>query len=43
MTLYVDTSALLKRYVDRVARLPMPSATVDIDRPEDLLSVSTGD
>jgi len=35
--------ALLKRYVDRVARLPMPSATVDIDRPEDLLSVSTGD
>ncbi len=31
--------ALLKRHVDRVARLPMPSAAVDIDRPEDLLSI----
>lgn len=32
--------ALLKRYIDRVARLPMPSAAVDVDRPEDLLTVS---
>lgn len=32
--------ALLKRYIDRVARLPMLSAAVDIDRPEDLLTVS---
>lgn len=31
--------ALLKRHVDRVARLPMPSAAVDIDRPEDLLAI----
>ncbi len=30
---------LLKRYIDRVARLPMPSAAVDIDTPEDLLAI----
>lgn len=34
--------ALLKRYMDRVARLPMPSAAVDIDRPEDLLAIEPG-
>ncbi len=28
---------LLKRHVDRLVRLPMPSAEIDIDRPEDLL------
>ncbi len=33
--------ALLLRHVDRVARLRMPSAALDIDRPEDLLAVET--
>jgi molybdenum cofactor cytidylyltransferase len=33
---------LLKRYIDRVARLPMPSAAVDIDTPEDLLAIEPG-
>jgi molybdenum cofactor cytidylyltransferase len=28
---------LLQRHADRVVRLPMPSAELDIDRPEDLL------
>lgn len=32
---------LLQRYADRVARLRMPSAAVDIDRPEDLLAIET--
>jgi molybdenum cofactor cytidylyltransferase len=31
--------SLLQRHVDRVVRLPMPSAELDIDRPEDLLSL----
>lgn len=30
---------LLQRHVDRLARLTMPSAELDIDRPEDLLSL----
>jgi molybdenum cofactor cytidylyltransferase len=30
--------ALLHRYPDRVARVPMPSAAIDIDTPEDLLA-----
>ncbi len=30
---------LLQRHVDRLVRLPMPSAEVDIDRPEDLLAL----
>jgi molybdenum cofactor cytidylyltransferase len=30
---------LLQRHVDRLVRLPMPSAELDIDRPEDLLSL----
>jgi molybdenum cofactor cytidylyltransferase len=30
---------LLHRHVDRLARLPMPSAELDIDRPEDLLAL----
>jgi len=30
---------LLNRHVDRLVRLPMPSAALDIDRPEDLLAL----
>jgi molybdenum cofactor cytidylyltransferase len=30
---------LLQRHVDRLIRLPMPSAELDIDRPEDLLAL----
>lgn len=30
---------LLQRHVDRLVRLPMPSAEFDIDRPEDLLAL----
>jgi CTP:molybdopterin cytidylyltransferase MocA len=30
---------LLNRHVDRLIRLPMPSAELDIDRPEDLLAL----
>jgi molybdenum cofactor cytidylyltransferase len=30
---------LLQRHVDRLVRLPMPSAELDIDTPEDLLSL----
>lgn len=33
---------LLQRYADRVARLRMVSAAIDIDRPEDLLAIETG-
>jgi molybdenum cofactor cytidylyltransferase len=32
--------ALLRRNTDRVVRVPMPSAAVDIDTPEDLLAVA---
>jgi molybdenum cofactor cytidylyltransferase len=32
---------LLQRHVDRLARLPMPSAELDIDRPEDLLGLDS--
>lgn len=32
---------LLRRYVDRVVRVPMPSAAIDIDTPEDLLEVES--
>jgi len=31
--------SLLQRHVDRVVRLAMPSAELDIDRPEDLLAL----
>jgi molybdenum cofactor cytidylyltransferase len=34
--------AILQRHVDRLVRLPMPSAELDIDRPEDLLSLDVG-
>jgi molybdenum cofactor cytidylyltransferase len=30
---------LLRRHVDRVVRVPMPSAAIDIDTPEDLLTI----
>ena len=30
---------LIQRHVDRLVRLPMPSAELDIDRPEDLLAL----
>jgi molybdenum cofactor cytidylyltransferase len=30
---------LLQRHMDRVVRLPMPGAELDIDRPEDLLAL----
>ena len=32
---------LLSRHVDRLIRLPMPSAELDIDRPEDLLGLES--
>jgi molybdenum cofactor cytidylyltransferase len=32
--------ALLRRNTDRVVRVPMPSAAIDIDTPEDLLGVA---
>jgi molybdenum cofactor cytidylyltransferase len=31
--------SLLQRFMDRVVRLPMPSAELDIDHPEDLLAL----
>jgi molybdenum cofactor cytidylyltransferase len=34
--------AVLKRHADRCLRLPMPNAGVDVDTPEDLLSLETG-
>jgi molybdenum cofactor cytidylyltransferase len=34
-----DPRLLLYRHADRVIRLPMPAASVDIDTPEDLLSI----
>jgi len=34
--------ALLQRHVDKLVRLPMPSAELDIDRPEDLLTLEVG-
>ena len=33
---------LLQRHVDRLVRLAMPSAELDIDRPEDLLTLEVG-
>ncbi len=34
--------SLLQRHLDRLVRLPMPSAELDIDRPEDLLALEVG-
>ena len=31
---------LLRRYSDRVVRVPMPRAAIDIDTPEDLLELN---
>jgi CTP:molybdopterin cytidylyltransferase MocA len=30
---------LMQRHADRLVRVPMPSAAVDIDTPEDLLNL----
>jgi len=40
-----DTGAkvILSRHADRCLRVPMPNASIDIDRPEDLLSVAQED
>jgi molybdenum cofactor cytidylyltransferase len=35
----VGARVLLRRNTDRVVRVPMPSATVDVDTPEDLLAL----
>ena len=34
--------ALMQRNPDRLVRVPMPSAALDIDTPEDLLDIETG-
>jgi hypothetical protein len=34
-----SAQSLMQRFADRVVRLPMPSAELDIDRPEDLLAL----
>ena len=34
--------ALLRRGFDQLVRVPMPSAAIDIDTPEDLLALETG-
>jgi molybdenum cofactor cytidylyltransferase len=34
--------SLVQRHIDRVVRLAMPSAELDIDRPEDLLALEVG-
>lgn len=36
----VGARSLLRRHADRVVRVPMPSAAVDVDTPEDLLAIS---
>jgi molybdenum cofactor cytidylyltransferase len=33
--------ALLQRSADRIVRVPMPSAAIDVDTPEDLLALET--
>jgi molybdenum cofactor cytidylyltransferase len=40
-----DTGArsVLERHYDRTMRVPMPSAAVDIDRPEDLLNIEVSE
>jgi molybdenum cofactor cytidylyltransferase len=40
-----DTGAkvILARHADRCLRVPMPNASIDIDRPEDLLNVAEQD
>lgn len=43
MELRGDSGArnILQRHADRVLRIPMPNAAVDIDTPEDLLSIES--
>jgi molybdenum cofactor cytidylyltransferase len=36
-----DPRSVLRRSVDRLVRVPMPNAAIDIDTPEDLLQVHT--
>ena len=36
-----QSQALLMRDPDRVVRVPMPSAAIDVDTPEDLLALET--
>ena len=38
----VGARGLLRRSTDRVVRVPMPSAALDIDTPEDLLALEAG-
>ena len=33
--------SILQRHADRCLRVPMPNAAIDIDRPEDLLNITT--
>jgi molybdenum cofactor cytidylyltransferase len=35
----VGARVLLQRNPDRVVRVPMPSAAIDLDTPEDLLKI----
>ena len=35
----IGARALLRRRSDRVVRVPMPSAAIDVDTPEDLLAL----
>lgn len=35
-----DPRLVIRRNVDRVVRIPMPNASVDLDTPEDLLAIS---
>jgi len=35
----IGARALLRRRSDRVVRVPMPSASIDVDTPEDLLAL----
>ena len=35
----VGARMLLRRSADRVVRVPMPSAALDVDTPEDLLAL----
>jgi molybdenum cofactor cytidylyltransferase len=39
----VGAKVILARHADRCLRVPMPNASIDIDRPEDLLNVAGPD
>ena len=36
-----DPRLVLRRHLDRLVRIPMPSAATDVDTPEDLLEVGS--